>query len=237
MEVENSRNLLTLEHVSKSFAGTKAVDDFSAQIGELERCGIVGPNGAGKTTLINLISGMLELDTGSIYLDGERIDHLKPHEIVRKGIGRSFQIPKPFRRMTVLENLSVPQVAVHGRLQPHILDETLDLVELRRLADEPAGNLSGGEQKLLGIGCALCLSPKLLLLDEPTAAVHPTLRWKIADLLLSIKDKCMIIVSHDINFVTKVCPRLIVMNAGKKLVEGDSTVLQDPRVVEAYMGR
>lgn len=229
-------DVLKVEHVSKSFSGLKAVDDFSAEISDSEICGIVGPNGAGKTTLINLISGMIQPDNGSIYFNGERIDHLKPHKIVRKGIVRSFQVPKPFRRMTVVENLSVPSIAVHGMVQPRVIDEILDLIDLKKLAQKPAGSLSGGEQKLLGIGCALSLKPKLLLLDEPTAAVHPKLRGKIADLLLSVKATSIIVVSHDMNFVTKVSRRLIVMNAGKKLVEGGADVLKDARVVEAYLG-
>ena len=229
--------MLELKEVTKAFNRVRVVDEFSSVIKDEQVTGIIGPNGAGKTTLINLISGMHNLDGGSIHLDGERIDRLKAFQLARKGVGRTFQIPKPFGKMTVFENLSVPMIAVKGEADEAVIEKTLRLITLDRLRDLPAGKLSGGQQKLLEFGRVLVVNPKLILLDEPTAGVHPTLRRTIVELIEGLKDRITVVVSHDINFIQRTCKSVIVMNAGRKLIEGTPDVLRDEVVVEAYMGR
>jgi branched-chain amino acid transport system ATP-binding protein len=229
--------LLELKDVTKIFNSVKVVDGFSSNIQNERVTGIIGPNGAGKTTLVNLISGMHSLDGGTIYLDGARIDRLKAFELARRGVGRTFQIPKPFGKMTVFENLSVPMVAVNGRIDEGVIQRTLELITLDRLRDLPAGKLSVGQQKLLEFGRVFAVNPKLILLDEPTAGVHPTLRRTIVELIEGLQDRITVVISHDISFIQKTCKSVIVMNAGKKLIEGGPEVLQDAVVVEAYMGK
>jgi branched-chain amino acid transport system ATP-binding protein len=231
------QDFLRVDSIEKSFAGVKVIDQLSFNVEEGDIIGIVGPNGAGKTTLINLICGMLPLDEGTIHFKGERIDRLKPHEIVRKGIARTFQIPKPFKKMTVTENLIVPMLTKHNKPDYGRIQELLTTLNLQRVAQSEAQHISGGQQKLLEIGRILALDPDLLLLDEPTAGVHPDLRRTIVQILQGIGNKTILIVTHDLNFVTSLCRHVIVMNAGTKLVEGDLRCLQDPRVVEAYLGR
>ena len=229
--------MLELKNISKSFSGVQVVDGFSAELRGNEILGVVGPNGAGKTTLINLISGMQTVNSGSIFYKGEKIDNLRTHEIVRRGIARTFQIPKPFKKLTVVENLMVPSIAVSGKTDRNKIDEILTTLKLSTVASQRAGNISGGQQKLLEIGRILALDPEVLLLDEPTAGVHPDLRQMIVQILGGIKGKSILVVSHDLNFVRQLCQRIVVMNAGKKLCEGDLSVLENPLVVEAYLGR
>ena len=229
--------MLELKGVTKLFNRVRIVDDFSASIQSKRVTGIIGPNGAGKTTLINLISGMHRLDGGEIFLDGNRIDQLRAFELARIGIGRTFQIPKPFGKMTVFENLCVPMIAVNGEIDKDAAEKTLQLITLSKLRDLSAAKLSGGQQKLLEFGRVFVVNPNTILLDEPTAGVHPTLRKTIVDLIAGLRDRTTVVVSHDISFIQKTCDSVIVMNAGKKLIEGGSEVLQDPLVVEAYMGK
>jgi len=153
------------------------------------------------------------------------------------GIGRTFQIPKPFGKMTVFENLCVPMIAVKGTVDEQVVEKTLKLITLDKLRNLNAGKLSGGQQKLLEFGRVFVVNPKVILLDEPTAGVHPTLRKTIVDLIAGLRDRITVVVSHDINFIQKSCDNVIVMNAGRKLIEGRPDVLQDPLVVEAYMGK
>jgi branched-chain amino acid transport system ATP-binding protein len=228
--------LLRLDNVTKSFSGIKVVDELSFEVQEHDIIGVIGPNGAGKTTLVNLISGMLQLDSGFIYFKGERIDSLRPFQIVRKGVARSFQIPKPFKNMTVTENLTVPIITVHKGLDSGRIQEILRILDLQKVADLPAGSISVGQQKLLEIGRMFALDPELMMLDEPTAGVHPDLRRMVVQILKGI-DKTILMVSHDLNFVKLLCNRAIVLNAGKKVVEGDLSCLKDPLVAEAYLGR
>lgn len=234
------KSFLSIEKLVKSYSGVRVIDELSFQVQELEIVGIVGPNGAGKTTLINLLSGMQVIDSGAVYFRGERIDNLRPHQIVERGIARSFQIPKPFKKMTVAQNIALPMITLHGAANQERIQQILAMLSLDRVADELAQNISVGQQKLLEIGRILSLDPKLLMLDEPTAGVHPDLRKMIVEILKEIYkagQRTMIIVSHDLNFVKQLSGRVVVMNAGKKLIEGDVRVLQDPVVVEAYLGR
>jgi branched-chain amino acid transport system ATP-binding protein len=235
--VDELTDIMTLDNIVKAFGGNNVIDGLSFSIQERDVVGIVGPNGAGKTTLINTISGMYALDGGAIYFKGERIDKLKTHQIVRKGLARSFQIPKPFKKMTVTENLTVPMLAMGKKPDYGRIQEILATLKLTRVADEKASNISVGQQKLLEIGRMLALDPQLLMLDEPTAGVHPELRKMITQILRGVNDKTLMIVSHDLNFVKELCNHIIVMNAGKKLVEGGLSCLQDPLVIEAYLGK
>jgi len=236
------RAMLKIENVTKRFGGLVAVDHVTMTIEDSQRFGIIGPNGSGKTTLLNLITGLYEPDAGSIYVDGTRIDGLYPHQVAALSVGRTFQIPKPLSKLTVFENLLVAPKALKLTSDPEALfkraDNLLETVGLTSLKDELAGNLSGGQQKLLEIIRVLIFDPKILLLDEPTAGVHPTLKKKFYDLVRKEKGKLFLIVSHDIKTVFVVCERIAVLSAGAKIVEGTpDEIRNDSEVIEAYLGK
>lgn len=236
--------LLEVKNVTKRFGGLVALDSVSVNVDKGEIRGLIGPNGSGKTTLLNVISGFYTLDSGAVYLNGERLNGLKPNEIAIKGIGRTFQIPKLFRKMSVLENLLVPAYAkgVYSSRKEMLerAKELLNFVGLYHLKDEYAANLSGGQQKLLEFARALMLSPNVILADEPFAGVHEVVKRKIIDVVKEMhqKDVTFIIVSHDIASVFDLCERLTVLAAGKKIAEGTpEEIKNNPKVVEAYLGR
>jgi ABC-type branched-subunit amino acid transport system ATPase component len=236
--------VLTLNNVTKAFYGSRAVDNFSLKVHDKEIVGLMGPNGAGKTTVLNLISGAYFLDDGSIYLDGERIDRLRPWEIARRGIARTFQVTRVFRGLTVLENMLVPAMACASGTSPpqnELLARALNLLELvglTQLRHEPAGNLSGGQQRLLELVRALMMNQQLLLLDEPSVGLHPTLRATMHNVIKSTKNSAFLIVSHDIPFLMRLCGRIVVMSVGSNLAEGTpEEVRKNETVIEAYLGR
>jgi len=236
---------LTVNNVGKSFEGLDVLRDISIGVNTNEIFGIIGPNGSGKTTLLNLISGLYSVDSGTIYLDQERIDRLKPFEIARRGIARTFQVVRPFPELTVEENLLVPALGPKGMLSQYdkknISDkiaETLDFVSLTRVKNERAGKISGGQQKLLEFARVLMLNPKVILLDEITEAVHPILREKLAGLIKSLKEKTFVLVSHDESLIMSICHRVAVLSAGKKIAEGTPNEIRNNEgVLEAYLGR
>jgi len=178
--------------LTKRFGGVVAVDALSLAVGDGEIRGLIGPNGSGKTTTVNLLSGLYHADGGAIVLRGERTERMRPHEIAARGVGRTFQVPKLFANMTVLENVLVPALAAldraGGRPMPEILDrarQLLDFVTLDQLRDALAKELSGGQAMLAQIARAFMLRPlHLLLLDEPFAGVHPTIRATIIEAVL-----------------------------------------------------
>jgi len=235
--------------LTKRFGGVVAVDALSLAVGDGEIRGLIGPNGSGKTTTVNLLSGLYHADGGAIVLRGERTERMRPHEIAARGVGRTFQVPKLFANMTVLENVLVPALAAldraGGRPMPEILDrarQLLDFVTLDQLRDALAKELSGGQAMLAQIARAFMLRPlHLLLLDEPFAGVHPTIRATIIEAVLRMNREqgvTVLVVSHEMAELRRLCRRISVMHEGTLIAEGSlDEVANDGRVLEAYLGR
>jgi branched-chain amino acid transport system ATP-binding protein len=213
----------------------------SFRIAPGELIGLIGPNGSGKTTLINLLSGAIRPDAGAIRIDGHDMSRRKPHHFARHGVGRTFQVPRLFQRMTVRENLLVPALAAADRSAMGTrISEVLQFLALSDLAEERARALSGGQRKLLELGRALMLRPNILYLDEPFAGVHPALLDQIVQRirLLNGEGYTLVIVDHNLDAVRRVAERrLMVMARGRLIADGPpAAVLADPAVVAAYTG-
>lgn len=230
--------LLKAEGLVKRFAGIVAVDDVSFELEENVITGVIGPNGAGKTTLFNLLSGFHHLTEGTIEFKGERIGSLKSHEIANRGIGRTFQISRPFGEMTVRENLITSNYDLPREERDRRVAETLEMLDLTHQSDVLGKNLSGGQQTLLEIGRVLMLDPDLILLDEPAAGVNPKLVDDIADLITETSDeRTYMIVEHDITLISRLCERVMVLNEGRLIADGPiDEVKSDPDVKKAYLG-
>src|SRR5215468_8429511 len=226
----------------KHFGGIIAVDEFSAELRRGEIVGLIGPNGSGKTTTINLVAGALRPDSGSIMLDRREIVGMPAYVFARAGVGRTFQVPRLFKRMTVIENLIVPALIdtrTSRRQAEARARETLAFVRFEHLANAYARTLSGGQQKLLELGRALMLRPSLLLLDEPFAGVHPRLLEQIVEhiRMLSSEGYTIVLVDHNLDAVRSVVRRTLVMARGRKIADGPSEeVLHHPAVIHAYTG-
>ena len=238
--------LLKVENVTKRFGGLVAVDSVSFEIKEGEAFGIVGPNGSGKTTLYNMISGVYRPDSGRIIFDGKDITDLPAHARAPLGIGRTFQIPRPFPSATVRENVAVG--AMFGRAQADVkealemADHYLELVGLTEHANKAAGSLTPLEKRLMELARALAMKPKLLLLDEVMAGMNPRDIGNIIELLQKVRQEEKIavvaMVEHLMHAITKFAERVMVMHQGKKLLEGPTMeVLNDERVIEVYLGK
>lgn len=233
---------LRINQLTKRFGGIKALDGVSLRVENDELVGLIGPNGAGKTTFVNVTMGVFRPDEGSITLDGEHIDGLPPYEIAQKGMGRTFQITRGFRRLSVLENLFIPAFATSTENKTSVekrAKEVLELLAIDRLKDELAENLSGGQQKLLELGRVLMLNPKIILLDEPFAGIHPELRKNIHNYIKEIHEsgKGFIIISHDLKSIFALSKRLVVFNRGKKVADGlPDEVRNQEAVLKAYLG-
>jgi len=231
--------ILTVEDLSRSFGGVAAVNRVSLTLEPGRIYGLIGPNGSGKTTLFNCITGLERLDGGHVRFKGERIDGLKPSRIARLGIGRTFQVIRVFPELTALENLLVvtrgsPEEAqARGR-------QMLEFVKLERLADEYAGNLSYGQQKLVEFVRVLMTDPALILLDEPAAGVNRTLLNDLLAAVSRLRDegRTILLVEHDMKVVMGLCETVFVLDHGEKIAEGPPGLIQaDERVIEAYFGR
>lgn len=249
--------ILQVQDLTKAFGGLRAVNhcSFAVQPGTIT--GLIGPNGAGKTTIFNLITGFLNPDGGAIYFQGRRIDGLPPHEIVHRGLLRTFQIPRELKRMTVLENLMVVPPGQTGEnvwvswllpwrvnrqeraIQRQAL-EVLDFLRLRPLANEYAGNLSTGQKKLLELARILMAQPTLALLDEPGAGVNPSLLNLLID---DIRRACVerkvtfLLIEHNMNLVMNLCDPVVVVRNGALLTQGTpAAVRANPEVMAAYLG-
>jgi branched-chain amino acid transport system ATP-binding protein len=232
---------LAIKDVSKAFGGLKAIDhaSFSIEAGEL--VGLIGPNGSGKTTLLNILSGHLSCDSGSVELDGKPITGLRPEVLARHGVLRMFQLTRSFPRMSAFDNLMVTGCAL-GLPQRAAESRALKLLEdlsLTRIMGLDAGQLSGGQMKLLEFGSCFMVPPRIALLDEPFAAVHPTLKEIMSGFIRRrhADGQTFIVVSHDMPVVVELCPRSVCMNAGRVIAdEATRKVLSDKVVIEAYLG-
>jgi branched-chain amino acid transport system ATP-binding protein len=252
-----NKTLLEVQELTKSFGGLKAVNRCSLRIRQGTITGLIGPNGAGKTTLFNVISGLYRPDSGAVLLNGARIDGLAPHAIRRRGICRTFQVTKELKNLTVLENLMLVPEAQKGEQIWYTLllpwqvrrqeaairaqaEDVLNFVGLYHLRHEYAANLSSGQKRLLELARIMMAEPVLVLLDEPSAGVNPTLMRTLVgyiERLASEKGVTVFLIGHDMDLVMGICDPVVVMSNGEKLTEGHPEEVQrDARVLEAYLG-
>ncbi len=253
-----SENILQVENLSKYFGGLAAVSNCSLKIKKGSITGIIGPNGSGKTTLFNLIAGNLKSSEGSVIFNNEKITDLPSHELFSKGLLRTFQIAHEFSNLSVLENLMMVPPNQYGEnllnalLKPKKVKEeeevnrskayeVIEFLNLKHLANERAGNLSGGQKKLLELGRTMMVDAKLVLLDEVGAGVNRSLLKDLGTAILKLnKEKnytfCMI--EHDMDFISRMCDPVIVMAEGSVLFEGKSEeVKKNDKVIESYLGK
>jgi branched-chain amino acid transport system ATP-binding protein len=249
--------VIRVDNVSKHFGGFRAVDGTSLEIAEGSITGLVGPNGAGKTTLFNVIAGVLKPTSGRVYMGGEDITGLAPHELFHKGLLRTFQIAHEFSSMTCRENLMMVPADQHGetlwntwfgrkriadeeRALRAKADEVLEFLTVEHLSEQRAGEISGGQKKLLELGRTMMVDAKVVFLDEVGAGVNRTLLNTIGDAIIRLNKErgytfCMI--EHDMEFIGRLCDPVIVMAEGKELATGTiDEIKANEQVIEAYLG-
>ena len=250
--------MLEIKDISINFGGIKAVDKASMTIEEGQITGLIGPNGAGKTTLFNVIAGNLKPTYGQVSLLGEDITALPDYELFHKGVLRTFQLAHEFSNMTILENLMVvpgqqtgesilntwfkrDQIKIEEEVIKEKALEVIEFLNLSHLTYELAGNLSGGQKKLLELGRTMMVDAKIVLLDEVGAGVNRTLLNDIADTIIKLnkeKNYTFFMIEHDMSFLSKLCDKVIVMTEGSVFLEGSiEEVTQNEEVIEAYLGR
>lgn len=249
--------MLRIDNLHMRFGGLKAVDGVTLELPRGSITGLIGPNGAGKTTLFNVIAGHHKPTSGKVWLDGEDVTGLSPHLLFGKGLLRTFQIAHEFPTLSVRENLMMVPAGQPGetllqtwlgraRVRTHELsvrqraDEVLDFLQLFHVAHIPAGNLSGGQKKLLELGRTMMTQPKIVFLDEVGAGVNRTLLKTIADAIqrLNARGYTFCVIEHDLDFIARICGRVIVMANGRVLTEGSvEDVKANDQVIEAYLGR
>ena len=250
--------MLEIKNINKNFGGLRAVNNASMNIEKGSITGLIGPNGAGKTTLFNTIAGVYAPDEGEIFLENQNITGLKPHNLFNKGVLRTFQIAHEFSTLTVLENLMMVPPNQYGenliyawfrnndvkKQEEEIRTKAIEVIEflnLNHLTQELAGNLSGGQKKLLELGRTMMVDSKLVLLDEVGAGVNRTLLNDISDAILRLnkeKNYTFFVIEHDMDLIEKICDPVIVMAEGSVLFEGSfEEVKSNDDVIEAYLGR
>ena len=240
-----TRPILETEDLTKTFGSLVANDGISLSIEEGTIHGIMGPNGSGKSTFFNTVTGFYQPDGGTVLFDGEDVTGVSPDRIARKGLGRTFQIPSPFEDLTVRENLlavftgglrSGFRIPTEKRERA---EDLLDLLEIDHIADQDAGGISGGQEKLLELGRILMLEPEVVLLDEPTAGVNPALSNRLLEHLATLNERgtTFVVIEHDMSVIADICDTVTVFDQGDIIVEGDfDAVTGDERVREAYLG-
>ena len=249
--------MLSVQNVSMHFGGIKAVDNITLSIETGSITGLIGPNGAGKTTLFNVIAGLYKPNTGRVFLDGQDITGAAPHELFHKGLLRTFQLAHEFSSLTVRENLmmvppnqsgerlidtwfSPKKVCAEEAANRQRANDVIAFLQISHLADEYAGNLSGGQKKLLELGRTMMTDAKIVFLDEVGAGVNRTLLRQIGDSILRLNTEfgytfCMI--EHDMQFIARMCDPVIVMAQGRVLAEGNAAQVQaNEDVIDAYLG-
>ncbi len=249
--------MIQVHDLHKHFGGFRAVQGTSLTIETGSITGLIGPNGAGKSTLFNVIAGVLKPTSGRVVMDGEDITGLAPHELFHKGLLRTFQLAHEFASMTVRENLMmVPagqtgetlwntwfkrgQIREEERALRKKADEVLDFLTISHVADEKAGNLSGGQKKLLELGRTMMVDAKIVFLDEVGAGVNRTLLGTIGDAIVRLNRErgyTFCVIEHDMDFIGRLCDPVIVMAEGKVLAQGSAkTIMENEAVIEAYLG-
>jgi neutral amino acid transport system ATP-binding protein len=241
--------LLEVEGLTRVFGGLRAVDDCTFSVAPGSITALVGPNGAGKTTVFNLVSGLLSPTSGSVRFEGQELTRLRPHRIVRHGIGRTFQITRELGELTVLENVIVnaPTHGLRAILRGSVLQhereralELLELVGMTRLAYEQAKSLSYGQRKLLELAAVLMAEPRLVMLDEPAGGVNPRLIEDLMDLIgrLNREGVTFLVVEHNMDVVMDMSDSVVVMAHGQVVVQGTPVEVQEnDEVLDAYLGR
>jgi len=250
--------ILSIRDLSKSFSGVKALDEVTLEVKDREILGLIGPNGSGKTTLFNCITGLYDPDGGAVFFKGKEITNYPPHKIALQGISRTFQIIRVFPRLSVMENMvlalqeferfgffaNIVRTRAYRKAEKQAEERALALlakVGLHGFAWKAAGHLSHGQRKILEIAISLMPNPRLLLLDEPMAAINPK---TIEDLKQIIKEihreweLSVVLVEHNIGVVMDLCHRVVVLDSGRKIAEGSpEDIRKDETVIEAYFGK
>jgi branched-chain amino acid transport system ATP-binding protein len=243
--------ILTVSGISKSFGGLKAVDDVSFEVREGEILGLIGPNGSGKTTLFNCILGQLAPNSGKVEVDGRDVTGMRPCDLNRRGVGRTFQMLSVFPEMTVLDHIIVAGQEHQGTMISRLFgrsdagltgeaDRMIEFFGLTHLRNAKAGSLSYGQQKLLDSAMAFMAGPRLVMLDEPVAGVNLTMLGHLEERLAAFnkeRNATFVVIEHNMEFVMSLCSRILVLANGRLIAEGDpETVRSDRRVIETYLG-